>query len=298
MSEERALGSWRQNQLKVILSAAIGIVLFAYTISRVGPAALVEQLPAVGPVLALALVLAAFRFSLQALGWRLAMPPDHRPPVVRSLLAVIGGEAAGYLTWGPVSREPVKAILMSGDVPPRVSLAAAIAERVLYTVAAAGLVTAGLIILAVRTNHSAFVVPGLATVIVAGVVITRWRRFHVTYTMIGLAALQEITNVFETYMIFSWLGATPTLEMAIMFEGLSRLLNSAGAFVPGKLGVSELAGASLADAMNLGTVHGLTLALTRRLRSLIWTGAGVLVLVFSAVHRSQKPSPAADPAIA
>ena len=206
MSEERALGSWRQNQLKVILGAAIGIVLFASTISRVGPAALVEQLPAVGPVLVLALVLAAFRFSLQALGWRLAMPPDHRPPIVRSLLAVIGGEAAGYLTWGPVTREPVKAILMSGDVPARMSLAAAIAERVLYTVAAAGLVTAGLIILAVRTNHSAFVVPGLVTVIVAGVVIMRWRRFHVTYTMIGLAALQEITNVFETVHDFQLAG--------------------------------------------------------------------------------------------
>jgi len=116
--------------------------------------------------------------------------------------------------------------------------------------------------------------------------------------MIGLGTLQEVTNVFETYMIFSLLGAMPTLETAIVFEGLSRLINSAGAFVPGKLGVYEFAASGLAEGMRLGSVHGLTLALTRRLRSLLWAGVGVLVLIVSAARRSRKRSPAADPAIA
>lgn len=303
--------------MKLIVTAGLGLALFAWTIARVGPSALADQVPALGGVLILALGLAAFRFALQAAGWRLAMPPKDRPGIGRAVLAVIGGEAVGYLTWGPISREPVKAMLLSHNMPPRVSLGAAVTERILYTGAAAGLVIAGLVILAVRTNHAVLVAPGLLALVMAGTLAMRWQRPahrslgeggplapvvklmpEAAYIMIGLAILQEVTNVFETYMIFSWLGSTPTLETAIVFEGLSRLVNSAGAFVPGKLGVSELAGASLADAMRLGSVHGLTLALTRRLRSLLWAGAGVIVLVLLAARRSRKRSPAADPAIA
>jgi hypothetical protein len=305
--------------MKFILMAGLGLALFAWTIARVGPSALAEQIPALGGVLILALGLAAFRFALQAIGWRLAMPPKDRAGIGRAILAVIGGEAAGYLTWGPISREPVKAMLVSHELPARVSLSAAVTERILYTGAATGLVIAGLVILAVRTNHAAFVAPGLLALVIVGISTMQWQRpsakrgrvpfslkttekgprpLFATFIMIGLGTLQEMTNVFETYMIFTWLGAMPTIETAIVFEGLSRLVNSAGAFVPGKLGVSELAGASLADLMRLGSVHGLTLALTRRLRSLLWAGAGVLVIVLLASRRPRKHSPAADPAIA
>lgn len=293
--------------MKFILMAGLGMALFTWTIARVGPSALAGQIPALGGVLILALGLAAFRFALQAMGWRLAMPPKDRAGIGRAVLAVIGGEGAGYLTWGPISREPVKAMLVSHEMPTRVSLGAAVTERILYTGAATGLVIAGLVILAVRTNHAAFVTPGLLALITVGILTMRWQRPSVplemlrpnaTFIMIGLGTLQEVTNVFEAYMVFNLLGAMPTIETAIVFEGLSRLVNSAGAFVPGKLGVSELAGASLADVISLGSVHGLTLALTRRLRSLLWAGAGVLVIVLLASRRPRKNSSAADPAIA
>jgi Lysylphosphatidylglycerol synthase TM region len=290
-----------------LIFAIVGIALFAWTIARVGPFALAAQIPSVGPVLILALCLAAFRFLLQATGWRLSMPVKDRPGTKRAILAVVGGEAAGYLTWGPLSREPVKAMLVSDHLPARESMGAAVAERMAYTGSAAGLAIAGLIILAARTHHAAFVAPGILALGIAGAFAMRWRRSPVSlekprpttaYVIIGLTTLQEITNVFETYMIFSWLGAIPTLEAAIVFEGLTRLANSAGAFVPGKLGVSEVAGVTLAEAMGLGSVLGLTLALTRRLRSLLWTGAGVLVLFLLAARRSRTRSPAPNPAIA
>jgi hypothetical protein len=299
-----------------LIFAIVGGALFAWTIARVGPLALASQIPALGSVLGLALLLAACRFVMQASGWRLAMPMTKRPGIRRAFLAVIGGEAAGYLTWGPISREPVKAMLVDQQLPVRESLGAAVSERAAYTGAAAGLAISGLIVLAVRTHHAALVAPGLLLLIIAGAFTVRWQGYArrslggggssvrlkrlgpASFVIIGLATLQEMTNVFETYMIFSWLGSTPTLEAAIVFEGLTRLANSAGAFVPGKLGVSELAGANLADVMHLGSLHGLTLALTRRLRSLLWTGAGVLVLAVLAARRSRNRSPAPDPAIA
>jgi hypothetical protein len=298
-----------------LIFALVGIALFAWTIARVGPLALASQIPALSGVLSLALGLAAFRFVMQAAGWRLAMPLKERPGIKRAFLAVVGGEAAGYLTWGPISREPVKAMLVDHHLPVRESLGAAVSERVAYTGAAAGLAISGLIVLAVRTHHTAFVPPGLLLLIIAGGFAVQRQNLarrslgeggsvelkapgSASFAIIGLAALQEITNVFETFMIFSWLGSTPTLETAIVFEGLTRLANSAGAFVPGKLGVSELACANLADVMHLGSLHGLTLALTRRLRSLLWTAAGVLVLAVLAARRSRNRSPEPDPAIA
>jgi hypothetical protein len=287
--------------IRLILTAGLGLALFVWTIARVGPSALAAQIPALGSVLTLAVGLAAFRFLLQATGWRLAMPVQDRPGLIRALLAVVGGEAMGYLTWGPFAREPVKAMLLGDELPARQSLGAAVTERIAYTGSACGLVIAGLLVLASRTRHWEFVASGLVTLVLAGVFAMQKqrrlqfpekRKLNGLLILIGLGTLQEVTNVFESYIIFTWLGAMPALETAIVFEALSRLINSAGAFIPGKLGISELAGAGLADAMRLGSVHGLTLALTRRLRSLLWAVAGVLVLVVLAARRSKERSPA------
>jgi hypothetical protein len=288
-----------------VSTAVIGVALFAWTIVRVGPSTLVQQIPALHNVLTIALGLAAFRFALQAIGWRMAMAQHDSLRFGRALLAVIAGEGAGYLTWGPISREPVKALMVRQQVSPRISLPAAVIERTLYAGAAAGLGIAGLIGLAIRTNHAVFVPSGLVILAIGAVAAIRWRPPSVpvmtasaTSIMIALVVLQEITNVFEAYVILGWLGAGPTVENAVMFEGLNRLVNSAGAFVPGRLGVSEMAAAGFADAMSLGSVHGLTLALTRRLRSLLWAAVGALVLAFSSAYRLKERSTAADPVIA
>jgi hypothetical protein len=286
--------------MKLILTAALGIALLVWTVASVGITQLMSQFDMLGLILPLALALAAFRFALQAAGWRLAMLEHYRPSLLDAVLAVIAGEAAGYLAWGPISREPVKAMMIRRHTPERVSLTAALAERIAYTGAAAGLVIAGLVILAVRTNHPGWIAIGSAlSIVVVGIGLFVWRRPLTAVSagrvrpgamlgLVGVAAMQELTNVFEAFVVLSWLGASPTLEIVIAFEGLSRLANSAGQFIPGKIGVNELAGAGLANLLSLGSVHGLTLALARRVRSLVWAGVGVVLLTVSAVRPSLK----------
>lgn len=109
-----------------------------------------------------------------------------------------------------------------------------------------------------------------------------------------LAILQETINVFETYAVLAWLGAGPTLESAIALEGLNRLANAPAQLIPGKLGVLELAGSAFAGILQLGNANGLTLVLARRVRSLAWTGAGVLLLTTSA---SRDRAASRDPAL-
>src|SRR6185295_16126225 len=72
----------------------------------------------------------------QAAGWRAAMPAGRRPGWRDAFAAVVAGEAAGYLAWGPVTREPMKAMFVSHAVPQRAALTAAVFERFIYAIAA------------------------------------------------------------------------------------------------------------------------------------------------------------------
>ena len=41
--------------------------------------------------------------------------------------------------------------------------------------------------------------------------------------------------------MLAWLGAAPAVASVIVLEGVSRLMNGAGQFIPGKLGITEAA---------------------------------------------------------
>jgi hypothetical protein len=282
-----------------MFAAAIGVALFAWTVASVGLATLAAQINQLGVMVPLMLALAGVRFVMQAAGWRLAMAARARPSLLQAVRAVIAGEAAGYLALGPISREPVKALMVSDRTPENISLSAAIVERIAYMGAATGLVTFGLMLVAVRASRADWIVPGLAVVmLIAGVWVVVKHRVprmrSISYgamtpaalaCLVSLAILQEIINVIETYAVLAWLGASPTFESAVALEGLNRLANAPAQLIPGKLGVLELAGSAFAGILQLGNANGLTLVLARRVRSLAWTGVGILLLTTSASRR-------------
>lgn len=293
--------------MKMLAAAAIGIALFVWTISSVGLATLGAQIARLGVMLPLVLALAAVRFVLQAAGWRIAMGSAARPSLLQALRAVIAGEAAGYLTWGPIAREPVKALMVSEHTPERISLSAAIVERIAYMGAATALVGLSLILVALRANRADWIAPGFAVAILIACLWISLRenrgregarplfsmRPSAIAALASLAILQEMINVIETYTVLAWLGAGPTLESAVALEGLNRLANAPAQLIPGRLGVLELAGSAFAGILHLGTANGLTLVLARRVRSLAWTGVGILLLTTSASRvRSARRDPA------
>lgn len=277
-------------------AAVLGIVLCAWTIRSVGPRELISQLNALAPVLPLILGLAAVRFLCQAAGWRLAMAHDQRPSWRELFAAVVAGEAAGYFTWGPVSREPMKALLVEHRLPQRDGLAAAIVERSAYSVAATALIVVSLGIIAVRFDHLDWFAIALAVIGLFALVARRWwarmpgalaPRSGGAAGLAFFSAAQELTNLLEAYVVLSWLGAQPALASIIVLEGAGRLLNSAGQFIPGKLGVTEAATAALADMLRLGAAHGLSLALARRVRSLVWGAVGIVFITARAARAAQ-----------
>lgn len=286
------------------LAALAGIALLVGLIVHAGPARLAGQLQALGPLLPVLLALTGVRYVLQAAGWRLAIAPADRPGWATCVNAVVVGEAVGYVAWGPIAREPAKAFFLRSHVPVRIALSAAIVERAIFVVVATALamVAVGLIVarhrLLVGLAAATGVVVVLATVhrlrrsqrmprsdravSTATLDVARdlWDRRPAALLGIGgLAIAQEAINVLETYLIFVWMGAAATVTIAIVFEGLSRFVNAAGQFVPGRVGVYEAASAVLAEALSVGASYGVSLALARRTRSLIWAVSGALLLV-------------------
>jgi hypothetical protein len=297
----------------VALAAVAGVGMLVWTVVSVGPRALMQQGRALGIVLPMTLGLAALRFLSQAAGWRLALPADQRPTWGEAFAAVVAGEAAGYFAWGPVSREPMKALLIEHRVARPVGLAAAVLERAAYAGVAAMLCVAALSIAGAHSHRWSWIawsaagavlivaiaklmnarrstrsttdlshaIPGPAGHLYADL---RQRRPAALAGVVAFGAVQEVTNLAEAYIGLLWLGAVPTVATVIVMEGLSRLVNAAAQFIPGKLGLPEAASTMLANGLALGGPQGLSLALARRVRSLLWGTAGVAFLSWRAAR--------------
>ena len=70
------------------------------------------------------------------------------------------------------------------------------------------------------------------------------------------------------------------LVTVLAIEGITRALKMVSGWVPARLGVDEGGAMSAFMATGLSPVFGLTLALTRRMRDLLWALIGLVWLVW------------------
>lgn len=107
-----------------------------------------------------------------------------------------------------------------------------------------------------------------------------------------LCVAQHALLVGEAYLMLGVLGGV-TLHEALVFEAVTKMVNTAGFVVPGRLGVAEGGSALLANALGFAASHGLSLALMRRVRALLWGGVGLALLPFqeARARRRQRPEP-------
>ena len=85
----------------------------------------------------------------------------------------------------------------------------------------------------------------------------------------------------ETYLTVAMLlpaGTAPTLLGAFLLESINRFINVAFKFVPMRLGVDEAGSGILTQVLYGASALGVTLAVVRKARMLVWTGAGVVFL--------------------
>ena len=86
--------------------------------------------------------------------------------------------------------------------------------------------------------------------------------------------------VLEIYVVLSLISdVSPTVLDAFVFESTNRFITAVFKVVPMRLGIDEASTAAFAELLAFGTVAGVTLAIVRKARMLVWMTAGVLLLV-------------------
>ena len=92
--------------------------------------------------------------------------------------------------------------------------------------------------------------------------------------------LFHLLAVTEAWLILSVIGGrAPTPLDAFVFEAANRFVNVVFKFVPLRFGVDEAGAGMLADLLAFGTTAGVTLAIVRKARMIVWAAVGVAVLI-------------------
>ncbi len=89
-----------------------------------------------------------------------------------------------------------------------------------------------------------------------------------------------LVGALEAYVIVRYLGEPIDIVTALSIDALTTLIKGGTFFVPGSIGAQEAGTLMLLRAYGYSDVTGMTFAILRRVRELIWIGIGALCLVF------------------
>jgi uncharacterized protein (TIRG00374 family) len=99
------------------------------------------------------------------------------------------------------------------------------------------------------------------------------------YASTALYLLGWLSEALEVYIIVLYLGGSTHVLSAISIGALSVLIKGGTFFIPGSLGAQDGGNLLLLNAFGYSDVAGITFALLRRFRELVWIGIGLLCLV-------------------
>jgi glycosyltransferase 2 family protein len=113
----------------------------------------------------------------------------------------------------------------------------------------------------------------------------------------GLFFLGWMAEALEVYVILYFLGGPAMALSAISIGALSVFIKSSTFFIPGSLGTQDGGNLLLLKAFGYSDVTGITFALVRRFRELVWIGVGLLCLAIQRGHSPAKEIRAEDSGI-
>jgi uncharacterized protein (TIRG00374 family) len=95
----------------------------------------------------------------------------------------------------------------------------------------------------------------------------------------GLFLLGWLAEALEVFVMIACLGQPATVLSAIAIGALSVFIKGGTFFIPGSLGAQDAGNLFLVTAFGYNEVTGITFALLRRFRELVWIGVGLLCLL-------------------
>jgi glycosyltransferase 2 family protein len=117
------------------------------------------------------------------------------------------------------------------------------------------------------------------------------------YTSTGLYFLGWMAEALEVYVILYYLGGPAMALSAISIGALSVFIKGGTFFIPGSLGTQDGGNVLLLEAFGYSGVTGITFALLRRFRELVWIGLGLLCLAMLSWRDTKQNTRAHDSGI-
>ena len=306
-----------------LIIAFTALALFAWAIAHIGLSTVVAQLKAMRIALPIVMALSVLRLFLQSTTWSASLKGGNVAVNTRTLIGVrLASQSMGYLTvLGPVISEPMKIKLLGTAGEP--TIAATFLDTGVYWFTSALVAILGIVCLPMIAAHGAAYhwVPGILALALAVFAITRRSpilagvaRALGSRAPSWLSKAEKFEGSIRTYRLeqpalvsrMFWIGAACQLLIAsevlvvlwslhlpihffavMAIEGVTRSLKLASGWVPARVGFDEGGAISAFAVAGLSPMNGLGLALTRRVRDLLWALMGIIWLAWNT--RSLRP---------
>lgn len=277
-----------------IAMALFAAALFAESLHILGVAQIFDGVARIGWGFAVILLLSGGRDVVRAIAWTLTVEPPDRLDVLPAFRARLAGEALNTLVpMGMIVGEPTKASQVRRHVPFAAALRALAVEFAFYSVSLVPLFAAGIAAFAIANRVAAgattVVLAAAAIVATAGAIARRLLRRASGWSgnrprhLAAIAACEaayQVLAVAEVYVALALISPIrPTIASALVLETVSRGVTIFFKMIPMRVGVDEASSSFVAAHVSLDPATGLTLALVRKLRMLVWSAVGLALLV-------------------
>jgi hypothetical protein len=307
--------------------AFVAVTLFAWVLVHVGIGSLVEQFKALRIALPIVLALSLLRLVLQSIAWSDSLKGEQVSVGIPKLAAVrLAGQSMGYLTvLGPVISEPMKIKLLGTSTEPTVT--ATFLDNGVYWFTSALILIIGVVSLpfiAVHGTASHLIPAILALALLVSVITRRSPILSGVLRSLGkkapswLARAEQFESSIRSYrvrqpalvrrmfwidmacqaliasevVVVLWSLHLPIHLLTILgIEGVTRGLKMLSGWIPARLGSDEGGAISAFALTGFSPTLGLALALTRRVRDLLWALIGIVWLAWNS-----RPSRASEQA--
>jgi hypothetical protein len=319
-------------RLAGVAAAAGGALVFAWSIRAAGTTPVVDGVRRLGAGFIVVLILGGVRHLARATAWRLCLDSPADLTFGSALAAYLAGDAIGNVTpFGLLISEPSKIVLVRRHVTGSTSIPALALENLFYSATVVVMLIAGTAALLLSFPLSSAIrgasiaTLGAAMGLAAAAVWIVWTRRAIISRLLDRAGLDgsrardvenrvfdfagrhrdrlapiaalevgyHVAAIGEIWLVLRWIAAAhPSLLIAFVLEYVNRAITVAFQFVPLWLGVDEAGTGGVTAALGLGAAAGVSLALVRKARILVWTGAGFALLAFTPRASSTAQSPA------
>jgi hypothetical protein len=294
--------------------AVVGVALFAWVLAHVGLASFVEQLKAMRIALPIVLGLSTLRLVLQSVAWSASLKGERIYVDTPRLAGIrLAGQSMGYLTvLGPVISEPMKIKLLGTSTEATVT--ATFLDNGVYWFTSALLAICGIVSLPFVIVHGTayHLIPAVFALALMIFLITRRKPvLSGVLRALGkrapswLLRAEEFESSIRNYrfnqpalvsrmfwidiacqaliasevVVVLWSLHLPIHFFTILvIEGVTRGLKMLSGWIPARLGSDEGGAISAFALTGLSPMLGLALALTRRVRDLLWALIGIVWL--------------------